>query len=105
MALEWDDARSGEIKPSVVALHSNEGYHWKCCKCGHQGMTSPNNRAKGRGCPACKRLHPTKNGKKAAVDYFVDYTRNVWWECEQGHGFRASVRSMATGWRSKVCDP
>ena len=195
MALEWDDERNGDIKPSVVALHSNERYYWKCRKCGHQWMTSPNNRAKGTGCPACKRccvdpmvnslavvnknlasqwdseqnapltpwdvagydnrdywwlcdeghswqaspanrnrgtrcpycakkipipgktdlasqnpelskrLHPTKNGKKTAVDYFVDYTRNVWWECEQGHSFRASVRSMAAGWRCKVCDP
>lgn len=195
LALEWDEERNGDIKPSMVALHSNDRYHWKCTVCGHRWETSPNNRSRGTGCPACnhccvdpnvnslavvnpklagefvlklnypltprdvagydnrdywwtcdeghswqaspanrnkgtecpycigkrpipgvddlasqapelsKRLHPTKNGKKTAVDYFIDYTRDVWWQCEQGHSFRASIRSMVAGWRCKVCDP
>ena len=195
LALEWDDEHNEGIKSCEVALHSNERYNWKCTVCGHQWKTSPNNRAKGTGCPACKHccvdplvnslavvnpnlakqwdnernspltsldvagydnrdyywvcekghswkaspanrnkgtgcpyckrkkpivgktdlasqapalskmLHPTKNGKRTAVDYFVDYTRDIWWLCESGHSFRASPRSMVAGWRCKVCDP
>lgn len=265
LALEWDEERNGEISPSMVALHSNDRYHWKCPVCGHRWTSSPNNRSRGTGCPACKhccvdpnvnslavvnpklagefdlkfnypltprdvagydnrdywwtcdeghswqaspanrnkgtgcpycqhkkpiagetdlgtkepelaaqwhptknggkepsdylpqshesvwwqceeghewkwpidqrvngsdcpycaerrpipgktdlaslepelskRLHPTKNGGKTAVDYFIDYTGRVWWECEQGHSFRASVRAMVAGWRCRVCDP
>ena len=195
LTLEWDQERNRATKPSMVALHSNDRYHWKCIVCGHRWTTSPNNRSRGTGCPACKhfcvdpmvnslavvnknlagqwdsernaplapwdvagydnrdyywvceeghswtaspanrnkgtdcpycknkkpiigktdlasqkpelskRLHPVKNGKRTAVDYFVGYTRDVWWLCEKGHSFRASVRAMVAGWRCKVCDP
>ena len=117
-----------ETKPYPVLSQKtkplNRDYWWTCDE-GHSWQASPANRNKGTECPYCtgkspipgvddlasqapelsKRLHPTKNGKKTAVDYFIDYTRDVWWECEQGHSFRASVRAMVAGWRCKVCDP
>lgn len=195
LALEWDDERNGNIKPSMVALHSNDRYHWKCTVCGHRWKVSPNNRSKGTGCPACKhccvdplvnslavvnpklagqwdhernapftpwnvatydnrdyfwvceeghswpaspanrnkgtdcpyckgkrpisgekdlksqrpelskRLHPTRNGDMTAVDYFVESTKYVWWECDEcGYVFYEQVQVLAREWSCPNCD-
>lgn len=123
LAKQWDMERNAPLTPWDVAAYDNRDYWWKCEK-GHSWPASPANRNKGTDCPCCKhkkpiegendlasqrpelskRLHPTKNGKKTAVDYFVDSTQYAWWECDQcGYVFYEQVYVLARQWSCPKC--
>jgi rubrerythrin len=57
LAQEWDDIKN-EKKPDSIGAGSHQ-YAWWRCQCGHSWKTQIKSRAKGTGCPMCKR----KNAK------------------------------------------
>ena len=52
-AKEWHPTKNGELTPFDVTVKCPTLIWWKCEVCGHEWQSSPNNRSKGVGCPAC----------------------------------------------------
>ena len=52
-----------------------------------------------------KEWHPTKNGKLNPTNVTCDYAEHVWWLCENGHEWEATVKSRMAGDRCPVCVP
>lgn len=120
---QWDRARNGALTPTQISHGSHRKVFWRCEQ-GHQWQAAVYSRSTGgTGCPYCsgqKRLpdvgtlasefpelaaqwHPTKNS-----DLFPDQIppathRRVWWLCEKGHEWSASIHSRTSGSGCPVC--
>ena len=116
LAKEWHPIKNGELKQSDVALHSNKRVWWKCEK-GHEWEATVNDRSRGRRCPVCfgqkvlagendletlypdlaKEWHPIKNGELYPSDVRAQSNKRVWWKCEKGHEWQATIYSRVNG--------
>ena len=115
LAREWHPTRN-EITPQQVLPGSHKAVWW-VCKRGHEWKASIKSRVVGSGCPVCAnrmvipkendlatefpeiaaQWHPTKNGTCTAYDVTSGSRRKIWWICEKGHEWQASVYSRALG--------
>lgn len=123
LATEWHPVKNGNIKPEDVLSNSGKAVWWRCEK-GHEWQAPVNDRTNGGGCPYCnsrrllpgfndlattnpelaKEWHPTKNGELTPDQIFPGSKRRVWWQCEKGHEWQATVFSRAkTGCGCPVC--
>lgn len=120
---EWDYERNVFVKPNELTKGSNKKVWWLCSECGYSFKKTINARTSGQGCPVCA-------GKKALVGYndlFTvapllkkewHYERNqktdpqkmtkgsdekVWWKCEKGHEWEATISSRVAGCGCPVC--
>ncbi|WP_418606150.1 zinc-ribbon domain-containing protein [Georgenia sp. SUBG003] len=111
LAAQWHPELNGNITPSHITGAGNSRKYWWLCRQDHSWEESPNNRAKGRGCPYCSgrsaisgvnsldATHPT-----IASEW--DFTANtgtspstvrpgsglkVGWICGLGHRYKATV--------------
>ena len=50
-----------------------------------------------------KEWHPTKNGKSNPRNVTCDHAEEVWWLCENGHEWEATVKSRMVGDRCPLC--
>ena len=114
LAALWHPTRNGAVTPDQVMPQSNKRWWWLCPK-GHEWQGSPNSMKKtpaARLCPYCRndkpctdncletidpelaaQWHPTKNGTLTPCDVTATSPGSVWWLCDRGHAFRASVYS------------
>lgn len=115
---QWSE-KNGLLKPEKVTMGSNRKVWWGCEK-GHEWQAPVYSRTHGNGCPVCSNrkilpgyndlatLHPelvkqwefAKNGDLKPDQIGCGYDRKVWWVCEKGHEWQATVRSRvekATG--------
>jgi hypothetical protein len=53
LASEWHPTLNGDTTPSHVTGAGNSSSYWWMCRSGHAWQATPNNRAKGQGCPYC----------------------------------------------------
>ena len=87
------------------------------CKCGHVSNISSNNYKHGVGCAICRGLqvqqgvndlatmfpslakewHPIKNGKLTPRGVTHGSGKKVWWQCEHGHEWEATIGSRTGG--------
>ena len=106
---QWDPANL-PATPQNVTYGTRDEYWWQCEK-GHRWQAPVKSRTSGRGCPYCttRRLqpgvndfatrfpdiaaqwHPTKNNGLRPEQVAANSNRSVWWQCEQGHTWRAPV--------------
>lgn len=57
LASEWNYARNGDLRPSLLTDGSNKKVWWKCKDCGHEWEAVIAKRAKGKcKCPYCKKM-------------------------------------------------
>lgn len=119
---EWADDLN-EKQPSQLTNYSREKAWWRC-ESGHEWLATPEARAvRGRGCPYCKnqkaipgetdlaarspgkaaRWHPELNGALLPTDITPGSRKQVWWLCEHGHTWRASVYSVNAGSGCPYC--
>lgn len=83
---------------------------------GHEWQAVINSRRNGIGCPYCAnkillkgfndlatthpeiaaQWHPSLNGALTACDVFAGTARKVWWKCEKGHEWPATVNSRTS---------
>lgn len=120
---EWDMERNAPAAPWTLTSGSSKKVWWKCKK-GHRWMADTYSRAKlGSRCPVCsgRRLlagvndlatvnpqlaaqwHPSKNDG-LTPDQIMGYShRAVWWLCNKGHTWRASIHSRSRGTGCPVC--
>lgn len=121
-ARDWNYERNGDLRPEDVTVKSNKKVWWKCQK-GHEFQMIISNKTRTPDCcPIC-------SGKKliSGINDFAtmypdllkqwDYSRNtidptkirphktdnVWWICEFGHSWQASVSSRVSGRGCPIC--
>lgn len=111
-AKRWHPVRNGSLSPWDVTAGSG-AFVWWLCESGHQWImqVSSQARAKGNGCPTCRRLqhgtfaqkhprlaamwHPSLNGDTGPDDVPAATRQKVWWLCPAGHETHRSVLHVA----------
>lgn len=112
IASEWNYDKNEQLNPNEIAARSSRIVWWKC-KNGHEWQSAVRNRTGGRGCPYCghkkiesgfndletinpelaKEWHPTRNAMISAKDVSPSSSRKVWWKCQNGHEWMATVNN------------
>ncbi len=112
LAAEWHPGANKGLGPRDVVAGTRRKVWWRCSH-GHEWEATVYSRAHGAGCPVCagKRIragendlaalypalaaqwHPTLNGALGPEDVTACSNRRVWWSCELGHVYRATVAS------------
>ncbi len=118
---EWNPTKNGELTIKNIAKHSNKKIWWKC-ENKHEWQASAATRNKGHGCPYCAGLYPTKENNLLVKDPNLAkewhpiknrYLRpenispfsmkKIWWKCERGHEWQASVSNRYQGRGCSQC--
>lgn len=119
---EWDTARNAPLTPQMVSYGSHTPVWWRCAN-GHEWEAVVYTRTHGSGCPFCagkktqtgfndlatqnpelaQQWDYAKNIPVLPADVTSGSHRLVWWKCEKGHSWRASVRSRVSGSGCPVC--
>ena len=122
LAAEWHPSKNNNLTPADVTIGSNKKVWWLGI-CGHEWDASIKSRACGRGCPICsgRRVVSGINdlgSKNPQLAMQWDYEKNkplkptmvteksnkaVWWICERGHNFCASIDSRTRGRGCPYC--
>lgn len=115
LAAQWHPTRNGALTPSEVLPGSHRKVWWRCEK-GHEWQAEVKTRVNGCGCPVCAnrklaegendlatlrpelaaQWHPTRNGGLTPGDLTAGTRRKVWWRCDKGHEWQASVLSRTS---------
>ncbi len=113
LARQWHP-RNGSLTPDAVLPGSHMLVWWQCEK-GHEWQAMVKSRVSGAGCPVCAnrtvlagendltvthpvlaaQWHPKKNGSLLASQVVAGSRRKVWWQCEKGHEWQATIASRA----------
>ena len=118
---QWHPTKNLSIKPDMVTANSSKKVWWQCEK-GHEWEAIIANRAKGGGCPFCagkktclenslqtlnpnlaKQWHPTKNGDLTPSKVTTGSNKKVWWQCEKGHEWKATINQRSSGYGCPYC--
>ncbi|MGD8883568.1 MAG: zinc-ribbon domain-containing protein [Desulfobacterales bacterium] len=115
LAMEWHPTRNGDLNPRIVTPGSGKKVWWICAD-GHEWKAAIYSRNRGSGCPFCnkptsvdhsdmlitdtdlvKEWHLTKNSGLNLRNLPPGFNQKVWWICEQGHEWKATVKSRMKG--------
>lgn len=119
---QWHPEKNGEWYPDNVSYGSQKMIWWRCNQ-GHEWQSPPYSRvSRNTGCPYCtgrklvpgkdlrtlypdtaSQWHLDKNGKCTPDQVLPGSNRCVWWRCDRGHEWRASVKSRVEGAGCPVC--
>lgn len=109
---EWDYKGNINKTPNSITFGSNLLVSW-ICQLGHKYKSSIHGRRFGRGCPYCSSrkilkgfndlefTHPniayewntTRNGSLTPDLVFPFSNQKIWWKCEYGHEWKATINS------------
>ena len=111
LAAQWHPTRNGALRPEDVTPGSNKKVWWRCPH-GHEWQATVYTRAIGGQCPVCAgrkvlpgvndfaTLYPElarewsdRNGSLAPVTLRPFSNKSVWWTCERGHTWKATVNA------------
>ncbi len=109
LAREWHPYKNGELTPDKVTPGSGKKVWWRC-KRGHEWQATVVGRQNGTGCLICSYLdkrdrdlliyedpgiaaewHPNANGDLTPADVTAGSGRRVWWMCQKGHEWQATI--------------
>ena len=121
---EWNWKRNNELNfdPKKLTAGSHKKVWWKCSK-GHEWQAMIANRNRGRGCPYCsstkilqgyndlQTVNPTlvnewnykENNGLTPADVAPNSGKKVWWKCEEGHEWQATIDSRSRGRGCPYC--
>ena len=122
VAKEWNYEKNGNLKPEHVSANSGKKVWWTCSK-GHEWKAVISNRNKGHGCPYCAGIYvikgendlltvnPTlakewnyeKNGDLKPENFSVNSGQKVWWTCNKGHEWEATIVGRNNGRGCPYC--
>lgn len=118
---EWHPSRNGALTPYSVHPSSSARVWWMC-HVGHEWHSQVSNRAFGRGCPQCSRDETGRRTQRQVIekvgsvaethphlalewhdalnargpsDYSSGSSVKVWWRCQNGHSWIATIASRA----------
>ena len=119
---EWHPTKNGTIKPDSVSPFSHRKVWWICEK-GHEWEAVIAKRSAGQGCPICsghrvltgyndlatlkpelaKQWHPDKNEGLLPDMVSTGSSKKVWWICQMGHEWQASIKNRINGTGCPFC--
>ena len=120
---QWHPVKNGALTPSDVSTGASRKVWW-IDEHGHEWEQNLYTRcALRRGCPVCAgrvvlpgfndldsknpalaaQWHPTKNGQLTPQEVSTGSSRKVWWICEKGHEWQATIASRSAGAGCPVC--
>ena len=122
LAKEWNYERNNELAPAGVLPNSDKKVWWKCDN-GHEWQATIGNRNRGHGCPYCasqkvlksyndlQTVNPTlakewnyeKNNGLTPTDVLPNSNKKVWWKCNKGHEWQATIASRNNGRGCSYC--
>ncbi len=122
VAKEWHYEKNGNLKPDMVTANSAKKVWWKCNK-GHEWQAIIRSRNNGTGCPICanqqllkgyndlatvnpelaKEWNYNKNGDLKPDMVMPNREKNVWWKCNKGHEWEASIKNRNNGSGCLIC--
>lgn len=122
IAEEWNYKKNENLKPTQVTASSNKKIWWVCNK-GHEWQAPVYSRKNGNGCPYCagrcviegetdfKTLRPdiakewnySKNKGILPEHMTVNANQKVWWVCQKGHEYQATVANRNYGKGCPYC--
>ncbi len=122
LAEEWHPTKNGDLLPEKVVYGSNRKVWW-LGKCGHEWQARIRNRFFGNGCPYCNKSvlllgyndlasnnpelasewNAEKNGSLKPTDITARSNRKVWWKCNKGHEWQATVSDRSNNHGCPYC--
>ena len=121
LASEWHPTKNNGLTPYDVTYGSHKEVWWKCSKNPkHEWPASVKSRNNGSGCPYCSGFYASEDYNLLVINPDLakewNYNRNdknpeeycpstkdiVWWICEKGHEWEASINSRAYN-KSNCC--
>ncbi|MGD8944863.1 MAG: zinc-ribbon domain-containing protein [Desulfobacterales bacterium] len=121
LAKEWHPSRNGDLNPRNVTPGSGRKIWW-ICSSGHEWQATVYSRNRGSKCPVChrssasddnemliantdliKQWHLTKNSGLNLRNLPPGFRKKVWWICEEGHEWEATVTARMKGSRCPQC--
>ncbi len=122
LAKEWNHEKNAELKPEDFTANSGVKVWWECDK-GHEWQAIIASRNKGGGCPYCdnkkvlkgyndlgtinpdlaKEWNQEKNGNLRPENVTAGSNKKVWWKCEKGHEWQATIASRNNGIGCPYC--
>ncbi|GAB6255136.1 zinc-ribbon domain-containing protein [Peribacillus sp. N1] len=119
---EWNYERNTNLSSESISAGSQKKVWWQC-ELGHEWQAVVSSRVAGSGCPICsgKRVlagyndlvtknytlsaewNYYKNGRLTPEMVSIGSSKKVWWECELGHEWQASISSRSRGNGCPVC--
>ena len=122
LAEEWHPTRNEGLTPNDVVSKSSKKVWWKCSK-GHEWQAAISDRNSGKGCPYCanrmvnednclattnpklaEEWHPIKNEDLTPNDVVSKSGKKVWWKCNKGHSWEATIASRSSGTGCPYCN-
>ena len=112
LVLEWHPDKNGGLMPSEVSAGSSRKVWWRCQR-GHEWQSQIQSRYAGKGCPVCAgrvvipgendlkthapeiaaQWHTVKNDGVKPDEVALHSNKAVWWRCDRGHEWKATVYS------------
>ncbi|MBQ2723724.1 MAG: hypothetical protein IJF72_03640, partial [Clostridia bacterium] len=122
LASEWHPTKNGNLTPQQVTSGSDKKVWWKCSK-GHEWQAIIGDRNKGKGCPYCsgkkvligyndlatinpklaKEWNYESNGALKPEEFTANSNKKVWWKCDKGHEWQATIASRNAGRGCPYC--
>ncbi|MBO5889025.1 MAG: zinc-ribbon domain-containing protein, partial [Clostridia bacterium] len=119
---EWNYEKNGELKPEDFLPNSGKKVWWKCNH-GHEWQAIIKSRNYGSGCPYCagqkviqgrndlatvnpklaREWNSKKNGDLKPEDFMPYSNKKVWWKCEKGHMWQATIARRSNGSGCPYC--
>lgn len=119
---DWNYEKNGNLTPESVFANSRKKVWWTCNK-GHEYIMSVCDKNSRGGCPICsnqkllvgyndlattnpvlaKDWNYERNGKLKPTDVFAKSPKKVWWKCEKGHEWEATLNSRSSGSGCPIC--
>lgn len=120
---EWLTEKNFGLDPYKLAPKSNIKVWWKCTKGGHEWEATISSRTAAKsGCPYCsgrrvsgennlafkypnvaREWHPFNNKNLTPFDVTPGTNKKVWWQCNQGHEWKASIADRKGGHGCPYC--
>ncbi len=122
LAKEWNYEKNDGLTPANVTSGSNKKVWWRCSK-GHEWQATIADRNRGRGCPyrsgryavkgyndlqtanptLAKEWNYEKNGNLKPEDFKANSRKKVWWKCNKGHEWQATIDHRNNGSGCPIC--
>jgi len=123
LAKEWNYEKNNGLTPVDVMSSSGKKVWWKCSE-GHEWQASIDHRNRGTGCPYCsgnkvlqdyndlQTINPNlakewnweKNGNLRPENFTKNSHKKVWWKCNKGHEWQASISNRNKGAGCPICN-
>jgi hypothetical protein len=120
LACEWNYNKNINIDPQDHVSSSNLRVYW-VCNIGHEWICSIRKRAEGNNCPICyqqafAKKNPlidcidicaqwnyVKNNELSPDNFSKNSHKRVWWKCDRGHEWEATIISRTNGNGCPMC--